>query len=72
MPAVKCCCGAETNSALSEYWTRKDWSKEVADGCYVKWVNGAWEKGCLYEVTGPEMFMRKMADRMLKEVKKDE
>lgn len=67
MPAVKCKCGAETNSALSEYWTRQDWKVNMADGCYVKWVNDHWEKGCLYEQTPKHKFMRIMADKMLKE-----
>lgn len=67
MPAVKCRCGAETNSALSEYWTRPDYKIDLANGCYVKWVNNHWEKGCLYEQTPPHKFMRIMADKMLKE-----
>lgn len=68
MPAVKCICGAETNSALSEYWCRKNPLVDVADGCYVKWVGDHWEKGCLYDKTPPTKFMRMMADKYLKEV----
>jgi len=67
MPVVKCRCGADTNSAISEYWTRKNWAIEEADGCYVKWVDDHWEKGCLYEQTPVHKFMRIMADKMLKE-----
>lgn len=69
MSAVKCRCGAETNSALSEYWCRKDQAIDLADGCYLKWVGEKYEKGCLYEQTLPTNFMRKMADKMLKEAK---
>lgn len=67
MPAVKCRCGAVTNSALSEYWTRENQAVNEADGCYAKWVNGKYEKGCLYDLTPVNAFMRKMADRMIKE-----
>ena len=67
MPAVKCRCGAVTNSVLSEYWTRENQSVDEAEGCYAKWVNGKYEKGCLYDQTPKNRFMRKMADRMIKE-----
>ena len=49
MPVVDCGkCGRVTNSACSNYWTvhRKDGK---ADGCYARYENGKWVKGCAYD-----------------------
>lgn len=64
MPAVLCKCGAMTNSALSEYWGRPNPSHDVADGCYAKFVNGKYEKGCLFDST-KHTFMKEFAMKMI-------
>lgn len=66
MPSVKCKCGAMTNSAVSEYWMRKNRIEDVAEGCYAKWVVDHWEEGCLFNVTASTDFMRIMATNMIK------
>jgi hypothetical protein len=49
-------CGAFTNSAISNYWTRVPFVEGEADGCYAKWHNGAWWHGCLYAESKHTMF----------------
>lgn len=64
MPSVTCArCEGKTNSAISEYWTHKPFAEGIAHGCYAKWVNDHWERGCLYEQGS--QFEKHMADDMI-------
>ena len=50
MPVITCeNCGSVTNTAVADWVNRKTYDNK-ADRCFLKWVNGRWEKGCSYDV----------------------
>lgn len=68
MPVVKCRnCGYDTNTALSKinFRTRP---YIIADGCYARFINGKWERGCCYE-TALE-YKKKFIDELVEGEKK--
>ena len=54
MPQVVCKkCGGITNSACSDYWLRKPFVEGEATGCYSRYENGKWVKGCSFDGLDP-------------------
>jgi len=51
MASIKCRkCGGITNTALCDWLNSKD---DMADECYLTFVNRKWEKGCSYDSADP-------------------
>ncbi len=63
MSIVRCQCGSTTNSAVSEYWNSRSLDDGLARGCYAAWVDGQWQRGCLYGQA--DVLMKKMADDLM-------
>lgn len=68
MPTLKCKkCESYTNTAVAEYIdnAEENLKNETADGCYARYVNGKWEKGCLYETLQSGEFNKIFVDNVI-------
>jgi len=57
MSPMKCPkCGSDTNTAVCDWINR--------EGCYAKFENGKWEKGCIFD-TGNDLFLKNYATKLV-------
>lgn len=61
MPEIICRkCGHITNTAVADHIDSKD---DKADGCYARYTDERWEKGCSYDEADP--FFKQFADKVM-------